>query len=177
MNLHGKEYTEVKDRIKTFLTDFPTGSIRTEVQWNNEDFSKVCVKAYVFPDIIARTEFFTTGLAYEERVSKANDVNETSWVENCETSAIGRALANMNIGVTTNRPSAEEMKKVEKMGGAVGSNGIGEEIIGFGKHKGTKWVDLPTEYLDWLVKNKDTADAVRQKAEAALKFSDLPWEK
>jgi hypothetical protein len=112
VNYMGKEYTEVKDRIVEFLASYPNGSIHTIVEWHSPDFSAVCVKATVHPAWIDE-EYYFTGLAYEE---KGKGVNEDAWVENCETSAVGRALANMNIGVQTTgqRPSAEEMKKVTK---------------------------------------------------------------
>jgi len=69
-------------------------------------------------------------LAYEERVESTSQVNSTSWVENCETSAIGRALANMNIGVNGQRPSAEEMQKVERMEYASKMDKIKKAILG-----------------------------------------------
>jgi hypothetical protein len=110
VQIHGKEYTEVKDRIPILLERFPESSIQTEVVWNAPDFSAVVMKATVKVG-----ERVFTGFSYEERTQKPTEVNATSWVENCETSAIGRALANMNIGVNGTRPSAEEMKKVERM--------------------------------------------------------------
>lgn len=113
MNLHGKEYTEVKDRIVDFLAMHPEGMIETSIVWHSPDFSAVCIGATVHPNNKEEGYYFT-GLAYEERVQKSGDVNSDAWVENCETSAIGRALANMNIGVNGTRPSAEEMKKVQK---------------------------------------------------------------
>jgi len=117
MKLHGKEYTEVKDRIPIFLTNHPFGSIASEVYWHNPDFSAVCVKATVtIPGEDTHPARTFTGFAYEERVEGATtEVNTTSWVENAETSAIGRALANMNIGVNGTRVSAEEMQKVGRM--------------------------------------------------------------
>jgi hypothetical protein len=116
MKIHGKEYTEVKDRIPLLLEKYPQASIRTEVYWHNADFSAVCMKATIIcgNDDLGVSTF--TGFSYEERTSGVSaEVNATSWVENSETSAIGRALANMNIGVNGVRPSAEEMQKVERM--------------------------------------------------------------
>ena len=110
MNFHGKEYTEVKDRIVELLRRFPDAMIETQVIWNSADFTAVTIGATVYPDK-AQEGYYFTGIAYEER---GQGVNSDAWVENCETSAIGRALANMNIGVNGTRPSAEEMKKVQK---------------------------------------------------------------
>jgi len=111
MKIHGKEYTEVKDRIPLLLEKYPRASIKTDVRWNSPDFDRVVIQATVET---GEGSVFT-GFAYEERVEGATQVNATSWVENAETSAIGRALANMNIGVNGARPSAEEMQKVERM--------------------------------------------------------------
>ena len=111
MKIHGKEYTEVKDRIPVLFEQHPEASIETFVLWHSEDFAAVCIRAVV---MVGERNF--SGLAYEERVGGvSNEVNASSWVENAETSAIGRALANMNIGVQGARPSAEEMQKVERM--------------------------------------------------------------
>ena len=113
MLIHGKEYTEVKDRIPELLESYPEAQITTEVFWHSNDFTMVVMKATAK---VGNRLF--TGWAYEERVADPKQVNETSWVENCETSAIGRALANMNIGVRGGqRPSAEEMQKVGRMKG------------------------------------------------------------
>lgn len=122
MNIKGKEYTEVKDRIPLLRKNHPDWSITTQLSWNNDDLSAVLFKCEISsPDGSQRF----TGYAYEERVtnsSQFNDVNYTAWVENAETSAIGRALANMGYqGSETTpskeapRPSAEEMQKVERM--------------------------------------------------------------
>lgn len=113
MNIHGKEYTEVKDRIVALLVKYPDAAISTRVEWHKEDFSAVCIRATIYP-LMDKPEYYFSGLAYEERATKSGEVNADAWVENCETSAIGRALANMNIGVNGTRPSAEEMKKVQK---------------------------------------------------------------
>jgi len=62
------------------------------------------------------------GHAYEEKTDRG--VNATSHVENCETSAIGRALANWTYQAGK-RPSREEMQKVDRMGGAPAPTGDG----------------------------------------------------
>lgn len=111
MQIHGKEYAEVKDRITEFRKVYPTWSILTDVPYHAMDFSWAVFKAtLVSPD---GQKF--DGWAYEERTEDSKQVNFTSWVENCETSAIGRALANMGLQLSEQRPSAQEMQKVERM--------------------------------------------------------------
>ena len=113
MQIHGKGYTEVKDRIKEFLSKFPKGKITTSVIWKSDNCHAIVFLSAVYPNH-ENPEYFFTGHAYEERSNQESQVNSDAWVENCETSAIGRALANMDIGVGVTRPSAEEMKKVHK---------------------------------------------------------------
>lgn len=110
MKIHGKEYTEVKDRIIEFRNLCPDWSIKTNVFRHGEAFEWVVFHAAV----ISPTGQEFDGWAYEERTSDSKEVNFSSWVENCETSAIGRALANMGLTLGDQRPSAEEMGKVER---------------------------------------------------------------
>jgi len=112
MLIHGKEYAEVKDRIAEFRKVYPDWSITTTVLRASDNLSWVCFRAVVKAPS-GLQEFM--GHAYEERTEDSKQVNFTSWVENCETSAIGRALANMSIQLSDQRPSAEEMQKVERM--------------------------------------------------------------
>lgn len=108
-------YTEVKDRIPLFLERYPEGRILTDMVDLDLKASPAVVvfKAYLYRDGEA-AEPLSTGYAYER---EAGHVNSTSFIENCETSAIGRALA--NIGITgpqgAPRPSREEMEGVRRM--------------------------------------------------------------
>jgi hypothetical protein len=105
----------VNERIRYFRSEYPTGSILTElVSLENG----VCVmKASILID----GELRATGFAYEKEGSTF--INKTSYIENCETSAVGRALGIFGIGIDTSVASAEEVlnaienqkpKKVEK---------------------------------------------------------------
>lgn len=112
MLIHGKEYKEVKERIVIFREKYPDWSIITEVYTHAPDFSWVVFHAWlVNPD---ESQQFH-GWAYEERnTGSSQEVNFAAWVENCETSAIGRAFANMGLTGGGERPSKEEMDKVER---------------------------------------------------------------
>lgn len=119
VKIHGKSYTEVKDRIAHLYEKdrtFPNSYIVTEMASHAPDMSWVVFKATLFCNESESDERSFTGWAFEERLADKTEVNFSSWVENCETSAIGRALANANIGVSEDgaRPSKQEMDKVER---------------------------------------------------------------
>jgi len=103
-----EEYETVEERLVKFWKDHPDGRIDTTLV--ESTLQRFIVKASVF-----RTEVdaqaWTTGYA-EETVS-TRGVNSTSALENCETSAIGRALANAGYVTKGKRPSREEMSKVK----------------------------------------------------------------
>ena len=104
-NIRGKQYVEVNERIKFF---------RQEEQYKNwtlmSEFSVLDSEQAVCKATIADTagRVIAVGHAHEERGS--SNINKTSYVENCETSAIGRALAMLGIGIDTSIASANEVQ-------------------------------------------------------------------
>lgn len=100
-------YEPVENRIRSFYEKFEKGRIITElITYSEQHF---IVKALVYRDS-SDLHPATTGYA-EEKVG-SSPVNRNSALENCETSAIGRALANLNFAPKGARPSREEMQKV-----------------------------------------------------------------
>jgi hypothetical protein len=98
-------YEQVKDRITRFYSDHPDGRILTELVTAPAELgTHASFKALVYLGDTLKA----TGYAYE---AQGQGVNRDAWVENCETSAIGRALANMDYCGSL-RPSQEEMSKV-----------------------------------------------------------------
>ena len=104
-NIRGKQYVEVNERIKFFRqeTKYDGWGIRTEFPII-DDTQCLCLCTITTPDgnIVAQ------GHAHEEKGS--SNINKTSYVENCETSAVGRALALLGIGIDTSIASANEVK-------------------------------------------------------------------
>ena len=114
-NIKGKDYAEVNQRIKAFRMLYPTGTILTDMLSNE---AGICIfRARVLDE---EDNILATGTAYEKENSSF--INKTSYIENCETSAIGRALGIAGFGIDTSVASAEEVqnaienqnKKIEK---------------------------------------------------------------
>jgi len=105
-------YETVEERLKVFWKENPKARIHTEIVHMTDDGTCVTVKAEIYKmEVDARP--VTTGLAQETK-GQGGFANTDAWVENCETSAIGRALANWNYqGSKAPRPSREEMSKVQ----------------------------------------------------------------
>jgi hypothetical protein len=102
------DYEPVADRLERFWTDHPDGRIVTELLTRSE--SEVLMRAEVW----IGERLVATGHAHESVTQRG--VNSTSAVENCETSCVGRALANANYAPkgAAARPSREEMTKVQR---------------------------------------------------------------
>jgi hypothetical protein len=103
------DYEPVEVRLEKFIKDYPDFRLSTELEVIESN--RYIVKAYLYKtasDSVA----WATGLAEETVTSRG--VNQTSALENCETSAIGRALANAGYAPKGKRPSREEMTKVVK---------------------------------------------------------------
>jgi hypothetical protein len=105
-----QDYATVDDRITNYwaMHPKPEGSIQTEIVWVSDDGNSVAIRATVYQG----DRILATGIAQEER--GPSGANRTSWWENAETSAIGRALANMDMSLSRQRPSRQEMEKVER---------------------------------------------------------------
>jgi hypothetical protein len=101
------DYETVEVRLEKFIKDYPDFRIATELEVVEKD--RYIVKAYLFKTT-GDSLSWATGYA-EEKITDRG-VNSTSALENCETSAIGRALANAGYAAKGKRPSREEMSKV-----------------------------------------------------------------
>ena len=146
-DIKGKDYAEVNQRIKAFRMVYPNGTIKTEMLSNENG---VCIfKATIWND----NKLLATGTAYEKENSTF--INKTSYIENCETSAIGRALGIAGFGIDVSVASAEEVQN------AINNQTISKEDaeeykINFGKYSGKTIKEIyeeKPEYVEWLMNN------------------------
>ena len=111
MSFNPADYASVQERLPLFWKDCPRGRINTEIV--TDDGTRIIVRADLYADI---TDAVPTTTGFAEEVRGSSMVNKTSAIENCETSAIGRALANYQYQGSTKRASLEEMVKVYRQG-------------------------------------------------------------
>ena len=148
MEIKGNDYALVNQRIKAFRMVYPQGSIMTKMLSNENG---VCVfKAEITDE---NGCILATGTAYEKEDSSF--INKTSYIENCETSAVGRALGMAGFGIDVSVASAEEVQN------AINNQTVTQEdadsyTFTFGKHKGKTLKEVEEEddkYIDWLLNN------------------------
>lgn len=106
MKLGSKEYAPVNERIKAFRKVYPTGSIITEIENQTDDSIQIVVTIKDGENILA--------VARAKEVKSEKGINASRMIENCETSAVGRALGMCGFGVDTAVASAEDMEKADE---------------------------------------------------------------
>lgn len=104
--IKGKDYAEVNQRVKAFRMVYPTGLIETEIVSNDGDVCVIKATAGYYAED-GHFVKLATGTAFE--VQSSSYINKTSYVENCETSAVGRCLGFCGFGIDTSICSAEEL--------------------------------------------------------------------
>lgn len=107
LDIKGKDYIPVNERIKAFRYIYPRGQIVTEIIGLENG---ICtIKASAFDE---DGKLLATGHAQEKETSSF--INKTSYIENCETSAVGRCLGNAGIGLDNGFASYEEVANAKK---------------------------------------------------------------
>ena len=107
IDIKGNQYAEVNQRVKAFRMVYPLGFILTEMR-SNVDGVCVFTATVGYYDEHGERCVLATGTAYERE--SANYINKTSFIEVCESSAVGRALGLAGFGIDTSICSAEEVK-------------------------------------------------------------------
>jgi hypothetical protein len=105
-----QDYETVESRLEKWWKDYPDGRVATKLEQASD--TRYIVSAELFKTE-ADAKACATGLASESISDRG--VNSTSALENCETSAIGRALANAGYAAKGKRASREEMTKVVQL--------------------------------------------------------------
>ena len=108
VNIKGKQYVEVKERIRYFRENYPGFKLRTE--WIHIDENLAIAKGLVIDH-----EGIVVAEGTSMEVKTAKGINLTSHIENCESSAWGRALGNFGIGIDAAVASADEVEKAQAL--------------------------------------------------------------
>jgi hypothetical protein len=104
------QYETVEVRLERFWEKYPTGRIHTAVLEKTD--TSILILSSIYAE---RNDMNPIATGIAEEIKSNSGVNRDAWVENCETSAIGRALANGGFAAKgTKRPSREEMEKVQR---------------------------------------------------------------
>lgn len=106
-DIKGKEYAEVNQRIKAFRMVYPEGSIKTRMLSNENG---VCIFEAVVSSFDEQGVDNILGIGHAYEKEGSTFINKTSYIENCETSAVGRALGMAGFGIDTSVASAEEVE-------------------------------------------------------------------
>ena len=166
-DIKGKDYAEVNQRIKAFRMVYPQGTIETKMLSNQDGVCIFEARVYSSPYKCTNTTIdgvitvdtqhqgvlLGTGTAYEKEDSSF--INKTSYIENCETSAVGRALGMCGFGIGVSVASAEEVQN------AINNQNITQEDadnykLTFGKYKDKTLKEVFQEdkkYIEWMLNN------------------------
>jgi hypothetical protein len=169
MNIRGKEYMEVKDRVMVFRKNNPEWAIITQIVENNEQTGSVIFKVTIEDE---NGRIRGTGHAHEFKGDKTSMVNKTSHLENCETSAIGRALGSLGIGIESSYATYDEVliakdkearaeeRKIVKEGSIKQSNDatpeVGKTAVNLGKNHDVVWPGKKKhsgKTISWVAEN------------------------
>ena len=160
IKIHNKEYVTVNERLIEFRAKYKGYSLVSEIVNLTED--SCIIKATILDE---NGVVKAIGHAQEDRTSSL--INKTSFVENCETSAWGRALANLGIGITESVASAEEVEiavaKQELQGG--------KYKFASGKYAGKTIAEVATNdmsYLEYLMDNEKVSKTIKDNIEEYL---------
>lgn len=170
INIKGKEYVMVNERLKEFRVKYPDYSLESEIIQLEDNF--VVIKAIIRNE---NNRIIATGLAQEDKGSSM--INKTSYIENCETSAWGRALGNLGIGIDTSIASAEEMQMAISKQEQMAQDEIigGSFVLKGGKYNGKtiqEVLEKDENYIRWCIDNSQNVN-VKLNMQKALNENGL----
>jgi hypothetical protein len=153
IQIKGHNYIMVNERVKEFREKYANWSLISEIVAVDEN--SCIIKASVIDE---NGVVKATGYAQEDRASSM--INKTSYIENCETSAWGRALANLGIGIDESIASAEEVN----IAIAKQEMELDDYVFQTGKYaeKDVKTVlKLDRQYIEWVAMKSNYPEAVK----------------
>lgn len=106
-DVKGKDYAEVNQRIKAFRMVYPNGSIENEIVSLSDG-------VVIIKSVIKNEDGVVIGVGHAYEKENSSFINKTSYIENCETSAVGRALGMCGFGIDTSVCSYEEVANAIK---------------------------------------------------------------
>lgn len=173
-NIKGKEYAEVNERVIAFRKIYPDGFIITDIVRCEDNFDNGGIITFTakvgFYREDGSMQILGTGTALEKE--SASMINKTSYVENCETSAVGRALGMAGFGIGASIASAEEVasaieqqskKTAPKKAESAKCAACGAEVTDQKLIKATKEKYKKVICMDCI--NKKKAEIAKKKAE------------
>lgn len=169
-----KDYAEVNQRIKAFRFVYPKGQIKTQIVYLNGEVGSriVCFRAEAYDD---EGLFLADG--YAEEKENASQINSTSFIENCQTSAIGRCLGIGGFGIDTSIASLEEVETAQEEQDAdktATSAQVRNLCFGYTEEErkamrdkfGVKYdLDLPRDFVKKMIDNRK--DLIKSKSKVA----------
>lgn len=186
IKIKGNDYIPVNQKVLHFRQNFKA-NIETDLLEFNFKEGYCVVKA----TIKQGETILASGLAHEFRDDSASFVNATSFLENAETSAIGRALACLGIGIDDSYASADEVQRAQAMqkpqatpasNTSISSGDWQSAIVPIGKNKGKTLGELELRSLSWYQENFEANEAYQDsvafrkaldKSMACLKADEL----
>ena len=166
VNIKGKEYVEVSERIKYFRGEdaFAGFSLLSEIVEVTD--KRVLMRAWIENE---KGETVATGHAYE--TSDSSFINKTSYIENCETSAWGRALANFGIGIDAGVASAHEVANAVNNQSPAGTAKV-QSYAESKQDDDKEWLNDITELVSWAKERMMSGDDAVKKAREKYKVSN-----
>lgn len=161
-DIKGKDYAEVNQRIKAFRMCYPNGAIETEIVALENGI--VTIKATVLNE---ERCILATGYAQEKESSSF--INKTSYIENCETSAVGRALGFCGFGIDVSVASYEEVANaIENQNKPAEKTTLDAKLLAEAKRLGIELEKVATYLKKPVVNltNDDLQKCIDQKAKA-----------
>ena len=164
IDIKGKKYVQVNERLKWFREHYESFGLLTEIISIDDNQCTMQAK------IIDKDGFVVAmGTAHEERDDKASMVNKTSYVENCETSAWGRALGNFGIGIDESIATADEvLRAIAKQGVDTAQNDASTaepaitlaDALNLTTSKGKRFCELTDDNLQYIIEHSSDAKRV-----------------